>query len=112
VTISTHVLDTAAGRPAPAVAVRLEHREGAIWRVLAELSTDHDGRVPAMVPADAAPGAGDYKLIFETGAYFSARGVETFYPRAVVEFTVREPAAHYHVPLLISPFGYSTYRGS
>jgi 5-hydroxyisourate hydrolase len=106
-TISTHVLDAALGHPASGVAVRLEDRTGLM---LGEAATDADGRV-----ADLAPGsleAGDYRLRFDTGGYFDAAGTDAFYPEVVVTFRVTDAAQHYHVPLLLSPFAYSTYRGS
>lgn len=112
--LSTHVLDTAAGRPAPGVTVRIEQLDEASgsWRTLGEGVTDEDGRVRELLPpgADLAPGI--YRMHFETGAYFAATGTEGFYPYADVVFRVREPGSHYHVPLLLSPFGYTTYRGS
>ena len=101
-TLSTHVLDTSAGRPAAGVAVRLETRGG---ELLGEGVTDADGRVGAIGPERLERGA--YRLRFDTGLY-----VEGFYPEVVVVFTVADPDQHYHVPLLLSPYGYSTYRGS
>ena len=113
--ISTHVLDTALGRPAAGVPVVLERAEagegGAGTGVLARASTDADGRVRELLPAGTALAAGTYRLTFETGAYFAASGIEGFYPRVTILFTVRDPAQHHHVPLLLSPFGYATYRG-
>ena len=106
-TISTHILDAALGCPAAGVAVRLEDATGL---ALGEAVTDDDGRV-----ADLAPGpldVGDYRLRFDTGGYFSAAGRDAFYPEVVVAFTIADAAQHYHVPLLLSPFAYSTYRGS
>ena len=101
--LSTHVLDAAKGRPAAGVAVRLERREGDGWTALAEARTDGDGRIRDW---DAAPGAGVHRLVFDTS------GLSEFYPEVTVAFTVADPAGHLHVPLLISPFAYSTYRGS
>jgi 5-hydroxyisourate hydrolase len=101
-TLSTHVLDTAAGRPAAGVAVRLETRDG---RLLDEAVTDADGRAGPLAGGELEPG--DYALRFDTGAY-----VDGFYPEVVVVFSVADASEHYHVPLLLSPFGYSTYRGS
>jgi len=111
--ITTHVLDTSAGRPAEGVAVRLERREGedGEWRELAVGRTDADGRVPDLLSGEALEPA-RYRIRVEVGPYFAARGVHAFYPYAEVVFTVREPGGHYHVPLLLSPFGYTTYRGS
>jgi 5-hydroxyisourate hydrolase len=97
VTVSTHVLDAVAGRPLPGIGIRLEH-EG----VVAVAHTDTDGRV-ATLPT---PGTGVYRLVFDLD------GRPGFYPEVVIAFRVTDPAAHYHVPLLLSPFAYSTYRGS
>lgn len=101
-TLSTHVLDTAAGRPAAGIRVRLETRAG---EPLGEGVTDADGRVAALGPDRLD--AGDYVLRFDTASY-----VAGFYPEVVVVFTIADAAQHFHVPLLLSPFGYSTYRGS
>ncbi|OLF12885.1 hydroxyisourate hydrolase [Actinophytocola xinjiangensis] len=103
--LSTHVLDTSAGRPAPGVPVRLQARTGDGWTAVAEGRTDADGRLSGW--GVDAPGV--YRLVFSTGDHF---GQESFYPEVVVAFRITDPAEHYHVPLLISPFGYSTYRGS
>ena len=110
--ITTHVLDTSRGRPAAGVGVTLEIQDDAgDWRVVGRGETDADGRLKNLT------GEGElservYRLTFETGDYFAAQGVETFYPLSVVVFRVRGASEHYHVPLLVSPFGYSTYRGS
>ncbi|HXH76994.1 hydroxyisourate hydrolase [Nocardioides sp.] len=104
-TLSTHVLDTSLGRPAVGVRVSLEGDGGQ----LAEGLTDSDGRVSDLGGSTLAPGT--YRLRFETGDYFAQRGIEGFYPEVLVTFTV-EGDGHVHVPLLLSPFGYSTYRGS
>jgi 5-hydroxyisourate hydrolase len=109
--ITTHILDTAQGRPAGGVAVVLEQQGEAGWIVVGGGTTDADGRLRTLLEPDKL-GAGNYRLIFETGAYFAQQGVAGFYPQAIVVFAVREPSQHYHVPLLLSPFGYSTYRGS
>jgi 5-hydroxyisourate hydrolase len=110
--ITTHVLDTAAGRPAAGVGVVLEVSEAGGWRELARGRTDGDGRCRELLPEGALPGRATHRLVFETGAYFAARGVASFHPLVVVVFEVREPVEHHHVPLLLSPFGYTTYRGS
>jgi len=99
--ISTHVLDTAKGQPAAGVAITLEDDRGVIARGV----TNADGRLKLI---DDPPAAGTYRITFDTGAYDH----DGFFPRVVIEFTVRGGAQHYHVPLLLSPFGYSTYRGS
>jgi 5-hydroxyisourate hydrolase len=110
--ITTHVLDVARGRPASGVPVVLEGKEGDAWRELGRAATDADGRIRQLLPAGSALAAGVYRLTFLTAVYFEGLGIEGFYPEAAVVFTVRDPAQHYHVPLLLSPFGYSTYRGS
>jgi 5-hydroxyisourate hydrolase len=110
--ITTHVLDLATGRPAEGLAVRLERRErGGGWTLLAERRTDPDGRARDLL-APGALAAGVWRLTFETGAWFAARGTRTFLPEAAITFEVFDPAQHHHVPLLLSPFGFSTYRGS
>jgi 5-hydroxyisourate hydrolase len=109
--ITTHVLDVTRGRPAAGVGVVL-HRVGAASTAeLARGTTDPDGRVKVFSPTPVLE-AGSYRLTFEVGPYFASSGVETFYPRVIIEFEVRDASQHYHVPLLLSPFGYSTYRGS
>ena len=114
--ISTHVLDTASGRPAAGVPIVLERAgEGGgagAAVVIARGVTDAEGRVRELIPAASGLAAGRYRLTFDTGAYFSAAGVEGFYPLVTVLFTVRDASQHHHVPLLLSPYGYTTYRGS
>jgi 5-hydroxyisourate hydrolase len=110
--ITTHVLDVARGRPAAGVPIRLDVQDGEAWRAVGGGATDADGRLRTLVPAGATLRAGTYRLRFDTAAYFAAAGVEGFYPHVEVVFAVREGGGHYHVPLLLSPFGYSTYRGS
>jgi 5-hydroxyisourate hydrolase len=107
--ITTHVLDTAAGRPAAGLTVRLERLDGGEPVELAQATTTPEGRVTDWLPGVAA---GRYRLVFETGAWFSAAGKDSLYPRVVVEFDVANGVPHYHLPLLLAPFGYSTYRGS
>lgn len=109
--ISTHVLDTARGRPAAGIAVTLSRRdlEGA-WAVVGKGVTDADGRVREL---SASPiETGDYRLEFSTAAYFKAVGAAIFYPQVSVVFSVVEAGTPHHIPLLLSPFGYSTYRGT
>jgi 5-hydroxyisourate hydrolase len=109
--ITTHVLDTSLGRPAAGVPVTLETRESAAgWKQLGRGTTDADGRLQNLAPHPLP--AGTYRLTFDTGAYFESRQTANFYPEVAIVFEVRDAAAKYHVPLLISPYGYSTYRGS
>jgi 5-hydroxyisourate hydrolase len=113
--ITSHVLDTALGRPAPNLGVRLDALDAAgAWQTLAERVTGDDGRVTDLLPAPLA--ARTYRLTFATGPYFASSGRAAFYPRVEVIFEVTAAAAaageHFHIPLLVSPFGYSTYRGS
>ncbi|HJQ32529.1 MAG TPA: hydroxyisourate hydrolase [Pyrinomonadaceae bacterium] len=110
--ITTHVLDTARGRPAAGVPVTLESKAEGGWRVVGRGATDADGRLRELLPADFTLTEGDYRLTFDVGAYFAAHDAEGFYTEVVVSFVVRDAASHYHVPLLLSPYGYSTYRGS
>jgi 5-hydroxyisourate hydrolase len=105
VSVSTHVLDSVLGRPAAGVAVRLLAGE----ELLAEGVTDRDGR--CRLTGDAT-GIGTHRLVFATGPWFAEQGREAFYPEVSIAFAVVEPAEHHHVPLLLSPFAYSTYRGS
>jgi len=106
--ITTHVLDTARGQPASGVPFLLSVRaDNGEWREIARGSTDSDGRARL----SSAP-RGIYRLVFDTDAYYRAWNLEGFYPEVVVTFEVRDPSQSYHVPLLISPYGYSTYRGS
>ncbi len=105
--ISTHVLDTASGRPAAGVPVRLQTDDG---RVVGTGATDTDGRVADL--SGGALHAGVYQLVFDTAAYFLATGQQGFYPEVAITFTVSNARQHHHVPLLLSPFAYSTYRGS
>ena len=109
--ISTHVLDTARGVPAQGVSVVLERLDPNV-QVISRSTTDADGRVRELLPAGAAVALGRYRLTFDTGAYFAASGVDGFYPTVIIVFELRDAAQHHHVPLLLSPFGYSTYRGS
>ncbi len=102
--ISTHILDTAAGVPAAGIQVRLFRGADE----LASATTNEDGRVPALLPKDVSLSTGTYRMTFEVGA----RWPETFYPEVSVTFSVKDPASHYHIPLLISPFGFTTYRGT
>ena len=106
--LSTHVLDAMTGQPAEGVVVRLEEEVDGEWRAAANGRTNADGRITAL----GDPGTGIHRLHFDTGGYFAAAGVATFYPEVTVTFRVVDAAAHHHVPLLLSPFSFSTYRGS
>lgn len=108
--ITTHVLDTARGRPAVGVPVRLEAVGVNGATILAEAATNDDGRVPELGPAEIE--AGTFRLTFDTAAYFNATGQPTFFPEVSLTFNVEDPSQHYHVPVLLSPFALSTYRGS
>ncbi len=110
--ITTHVLDTARGRPAAGIAVKLEVRAGEGWKLLGQGRTDTNGRCNALLPENARLEPGTYRLVFDVGAYFRSQQTETFYEAIPIVFMIRHPEAHYHVPLLVSPYGYSTYRGS
>lgn len=112
VMITTHILDLSSGRPAQGVAVTLEVQAGEGWQVLGSGQTDADGRLKDLLAADFNLTAGVYRLTFRTSDYFAAQGGESFHPEVAISFIVKDTAAHYHVPLLLSPFGYSTYRGS
>ena len=106
--ITTHVLDTSLGKPAEGIRVKLQY-EGA---VVGSGLTDSDGRVRELVSVGTPLQEGIYKLTFSVGEYFEATGRDAFYPEIVVSFRIEAGSQHYHVPLLLSPFGYSTYRGS
>jgi 5-hydroxyisourate hydrolase len=106
-TLSTHVLDTSLGRPAAGVSVTLSGDDG---RLLGTATTDGDGRVATIGPKLLQ--AGTYRLRFDTAGYFLAGGTPGFYPEVTIAFTIADAEQHYHVPLLLNPFGYSTYRGS
>ena len=104
--ITTHVLDTAHGQPASGVPVTLEYQSEGAWTAIGRSTTDNDGRIRDLLPNAAALCPGNYRIIFATAAYSS------FFPSIEVAFVIEDAAAHYHIPLLLSPFGYSTYRGS
>ena len=107
--ITTHILDTSLGKPARAVPVSLHLLTGDTWSAVGQGVTDDDGRLRTLTPAGpVAPGT--YRISFDTAAYFA--GAAAFFPRVEIHFTIVDGNAHYHVPLLLSPYGYSTYRGS
>jgi 5-hydroxyisourate hydrolase len=106
--LSSHVLDTTRGRPARGVPLVLEVERAGVWTEVARAVTDEDGRVRF---PDAST-SGVHRVTFDTGAYFRGLGLAAFYPHVPVVFTIDDPGQHYHVPLLLSPYGYATYRGS
>ena len=113
--ISTHVLDTSRGRPAAGVSVLLERRTGhgdGEWHAVGRGDTDADGRVRELIPDGGPLIPGVYRLKFDTGRYFDSVSVHAFYPEVVVVFEATPDETHYHVPLLLGPFGYTTYRGT
>jgi 5-hydroxyisourate hydrolase len=110
--ITTHVLDTARGQPASGVPVRLEHESSpGAWSEIGAGVTDADGRLRTLNDGRTIV-AGTYRITFDTARYFQSQSREGFYPHVAVTFVVRDPSQHFHVPLLLSPFGFSTYRGS
>jgi 5-hydroxyisourate hydrolase len=106
-TVSTHILDTARGAPAAGVRAALEAQVSGEWKHLGEGHTNHDGRIRTFLTKDATLAPGVYRLRFDTGAYQGG-----FFPEVIVVFMIENPSRHYHVPLLLSPYSYSTYRGS
>jgi 5-hydroxyisourate hydrolase len=111
--ITSHILDLTLGKPAAGVTVVLERKSHASgWQKIADAVSDGDGRLRYLSPEGEVFSPGHYRLTFETGPYFLLRGIETFFPQVTIAFTVKDAEQHYHVPLLLSPFGYSTYRGS
>jgi 5-hydroxyisourate hydrolase len=110
--ITTHVLDVSLGRPAAGVPVILESLADGKWATNGAATTDADGRAPGIGSSDAALQCGMYRLRFAVAGYFRAHGVAGFYPEITITFEVRDPTERYHVPLLLSPWGYTTYRGS
>jgi 5-hydroxyisourate hydrolase len=109
--ITTHVLDTSLGRPVAGIAVSLSICEASGFRELSRGVTDADGRLRELLPSYPLEAA-SYRLVFEVAGYFRAAARPSFFERITLEFHVSEPNEHHHVPLLLSPFGYSTYRGS
>ena len=110
--ITTHVLDISRGCPGSGIEVALQIRSDGEWKQIGNGVTDANGRCNTLMAVDGQIQAGTYRLLFGVGAYYRARQTETFYAEIPIIFEVLHPEAHYHVPLLISPFGYSTYRGS
>jgi hydroxyisourate hydrolase len=109
--LTTHVLDTALGKPAVGLTLRLMSMQNGNWQLLAEGVTNSDGRIAQLLPSGHILPSASYKMVFETGAYFTASGRPVFYPVVEILFNISD-SSHYHIPLLLSPFGYTTYRGS
>lgn len=111
--VTTHILDLSLGLPGVGILVTLERKtHSAGWQAIAEGITDTDGRLDDLLSIKEAFLPGHYRLIYETGPYFLLRNVDCFFPQVTVSFVVRNSQEHYHVPLLVSPFGYTTYRGT
>jgi len=110
-TVSTHILDTTVGAPAVGIAVRLEGMADGHWNEVAQGVTNQDGRIADWMEGESLA-AGTYRISFDTGSYFKAVGLRAFYPVVEIVFSIHAAGEHYHVPLLLNPFGYSTYRGS
>ena len=111
--ITTHVLDTSRGQPASGVPVTLAfERAGQGWQVIASGTTNQDGRIGDLLPPDALLLVGNYRLTFDTRDYFQQYNLQSFYPYIPIVFAIQQATEHYHVPLLLNPFGYTTYRGS
>lgn len=109
--LTTHVLDTSIGKPGSDISIRLKHLVKKSWETMAQGITDTDGRIVDLMPLNKNLKPGNYKMVFETGSYFATNNTKGFYPEVEITFTVFDNG-HYHVPLLLNPFGYSTYRGS
>jgi 5-hydroxyisourate hydrolase len=111
--VSTHVLDTARGLPAAGVRLSLERQEGSgEWRALAASRTDSDGRCRQLLPEGEMLSPGTYRLAVDTGSYYRAQGIKSLYPSVQIIFSVREGETAFHLPLLLNPYGYTTYQGS
>ncbi|KAG9094533.1 hypothetical protein FS749_012255 [Ceratobasidium sp. UAMH 11750] len=110
--VTCHVLDSTLGKPAANVNVRLEVMDGSSFTTLASGQTDSDGRCTTLLPSEPRLQAGVYKMIFNTGEYFEKDKRDTFYPVVEIIFQLAKPEEHYHIPLLLSPWSYTTYRGS
>jgi len=112
--VSTHVLDMVRGKPAQNVPVRLEKKDDAsgVWQLLTAAQTDKDGRCPQLLRGDDDLSAGTYRLIFDTGSYYTSQNIAALFPAVHVTFEARDSDSQFHIPLLLSPNGYTTYRGS
>ncbi len=110
--ITTHVLDTAQGKPAAGISTTLEFLESGSWKEIGRGMTNADGRIDDLLPENYDISKGVYRLTLQTAPYFQKTNMKNFYPYVSIAFEIQETSGHYHVPLLLSPFGYSTYRGS
>ncbi|MFC4932495.1 hydroxyisourate hydrolase [Massilia sp. GCM10023247] len=110
--LSVHILDLQSGQPTAGVAVTLEQRDGPQWRALGSAVTDAQGRIRALYPAGKPLAAGAYRVVFKTGDHYAKLRQPTFFEQIPVEFKIENTTQHYHIPLLLSPYGYSTYRGN
>ena len=111
--ITTHILDTSTGKPGAGIRVALDCKsDSSGWQAIASGVSDADGRINDLVSTNEVLQPGPYRLIYETGPYFLLSNIECFFPQITINFVVKDPQQHYHVPLLLSPFGYTTYRGS
>jgi 5-hydroxyisourate hydrolase len=111
--ITSHILDTSLGKPAEGIVIEVEQSVGeGTWTAVGRDTTNADGRAGALLSSDAALAPGIYRLTFHTDPYFAATGRPSFYPIVHIIFRIEDPSQHYHIPLLLNPFGYSTYRGS
>lgn len=110
--LSVHVLNLQDGLPSPGVSVTLEKQTGGSWKALSKAETNEQGRIPALYPKDEALETGTYRVTFKTGDWFKAHDAKTFFPEVPVVFQVDGTVPHYHIPLLLSPYGFSTYRGN
>lgn len=109
--ITTHVLDTSVGLPGANISIRLQAKKNNVWQTIAQGITNVDGRIPDLLPQEKNLKPDSYKMVFDTGNYYGQQNVKTFYPEVEIQFTTFDET-HYHVPLLVNPFGYNTYRGS
>nr|WP_314267700.1 hydroxyisourate hydrolase [uncultured Moellerella sp.] len=109
--LSVHILNQQTGKPASGVTVRLEQQSDNQWKTINQAETNQDGRISALWP-DTKPTVGTYRVTFETGEYFTSQKLDTFFPEIPVIFSISKPDEKYHIPLLLSQYGYSTYRGS
>lgn len=110
--LSVHVLNLENGLPSPGVEVTLEKQSGSAWQALSSATTNEQGRITALFPEGQSLEKGTYRVTFKTGEWFAKQQTSTFFPEVPVIFTADGSVPHYHIPLLLSPYGYSTYRGN